>query len=350
MTRACAGRSGKGYHAADTAMDAFTDPPEPQASPQPALLDQAMDAFAAEAPALPLAVAFSGGADSTALLLACAERWPGRLQAWHVHHGLQAAADDFERHCVQLCRRLGVPLRVRHVDARHTAGESPEEVARQHRYAAFDALAREAPVGALLLAQHADDQVETLLLALSRGAGLPGLAAMPARWRRGVLDCARPLLRVPGPAIRAWLRARGEAWIEDPTNADARYVRNRIRASLLPALEAAFPQFRATFARSAQHAAQAQQLLNELAEQDLRATGAPPLLAALRALPAARQANLLRHWLASAHGQTPSSAQLEALLAQIAACRTRGHGIRLKVGQGIAERRGEHLVWRPPPS
>lgn len=331
-------------------MSSLPDPPEPQIGSQPALLDQAMDAFAAETPVLPLAVAFSGGADSTALLLASAERWPGQVRAWHVHHGLQAAADDFERHCVRLCERLGVPLRVRRVDARHAPGESPEEVARQHRYAAFDALAREDPMGTVVLAQHADDQVETMLLALSRGAGLPGLAAMPARWRRGEVDYARPLLRVPGPAIRAWLRARGEAWVEDPSNADARYTRNRIRADLLPALDAAFPQFRATFARSAQHAAQAQSLLTELAAQDLQATGAPPLIAALRNLPTARQANLLRHWLASVHGQTPSSAQLEALLAQIAACRTRGHRIYLKVGQGHAKRQGDHLVWLPLPS
>ena len=317
----------------------------------PAQVDRALDAFAARSPALPLVVAFSGGADSTALLLACTERWPGQVQAWHVHHGLQAAADEFERHCVQLCARLGVPLQLRRVDARHARGESPEDAARRHRYAAFDALARESavPMGSVLIAQHADDQVETLLLALSRGAGLPGLAAMPERWQREGVTYRRPLLVVPGAAIRAWLRARGECWIEDPSNASPRYLRNRIRLQLLPALEAVFPQFRTTFARSAAHAAQAQHILHEQAATDLAACGTPPAIAALRALSAARQANLLRHWLHSAHGATPSTAQLAALQVQIAACTTRGHRIRLKVGHGFVQRQGDALAWAAAP-
>jgi len=311
-----------------------------------------MARFAAQKPAGPLAVAFSGGADSTALLLACAERWPGQLEAWHVHHGLQAAADEFERHCQRLCARLAVLLRVQRVDARHAPGESPEEAARRHRYACFDALARQGSqaLPTVLIAQHADDQVETVLLALSRGAGLPGLAAMPARWRRDGVDYQRPLLQVPGSAVRAWLRARGETWVEDPSNASLRYTRNRIRAQLLPALEAAFPQFRATFARSAAHAAQGQQILDEVAAADLASCGAPPAIGALQALSPARQANVLRHWLALRHGQTPSSAQLAALLAQIDACRTRGHRIRLKVGRGLVERRGGVIEWAPDAS
>ena len=319
----------------------------------PALLDAAMERFVAESPALPLAVALSGGADSTALLLACAERWPGQVQAWHVHHGLQAAADDFERHCAQLCARLGVPLLVRRVDARPAPGESPEEAARRHRYACFDALVREnkarVAIKTIVIAQHADDQVETILLALSRGAGLPGLAAMPARWRRGETAYARPLLAVPGPAVRAWLRASGQGWIEDPSNADQRYPRNRLRARLLPALEAAFPQWRATFARSAAHAAQAQQILHEVAAADLAACGVPPAIGALRALSPARQANVLRHWLRTQHAQTPSSAQLAALQAQLLACATRGHRIQLKVGRGFVTRAHDALGWSPAP-
>jgi len=326
---------------------------KPIAAPSdaPALLDAAMDRFAAQMPTLPLAVAFSGGADSTALLLACAERWPGRVEAWHVHHGLQAAADDFERHCQRLCARLNLPLRVRRVDARHAPGESPEDAARRHRYTCLDALAQEsqAPeaVKTVVIAQHADDQVETVLLALSRGAGLPGLAAMPARWRRGGVVYQRPLLEVPGPAVRAWLRARGESWVEDPSNASLRYTRNRIRAQLLPTLEAAFPQFRATFARSAAHAAQGQQILDEVAAADLAACGVPPAIGALHVLSKARQANVLRHWLATQYGQTPSSAQLTALLTQVDACRTRGHRIHLKVGRGFVERRGGVIDWMP---
>lgn len=317
----------------------------------PALLDAAMDAFAAQLPALPLAVAFSGGADSSALLLACAARWPGQVEAWHVHHGLQAAADDFERHCRALCARVGVPLRVQRVDARPAPGDSPEASARRHRYGAFDALASAHParsaIKTVVIAHHADDQVETLLLALSRGAGLPGLAAMPARWRRGEVDYARPLLGVPGAALREWLRSRGEDWVEDPSNPDPRYTRNRIRGQLLPALEAAFPAFRRTFARSAAHAAQAQALLDELAEQDLALAGQPPRLQALRALSVPRQANLLRRWLVTAYGQQASTAQLAELQSQLAAAGTRGHAIRLKVGAGHVVRQGPVLQWQP---
>ena len=174
-------------------------------------------------------------------MLACAERWPGQVHAFHVHHGLQVAADDFERHCIALCMRLGLPLSVQRVDARHAPGQSPEDAARQARYKAFEALAHDrqaqSTIQTIALAQHADDQVETLLLALSRGAGVAGLAAMPAHWQRGGLHWQRPLLGVAGQEVRAWLRARGQAWVEDPTNSDERYTRNRIRRQLLPALQ-----------------------------------------------------------------------------------------------------------------
>ncbi|MFO6421083.1 tRNA lysidine(34) synthetase TilS [Hylemonella sp. W303a] len=341
--------------------------PTPRAPSNPSSAAPAFTrAIARFQPGLPLAVAFSGGADSTALLRACAERWPGQVQALHVHHGLQAAADGFEAQVRATCEQLNIPLHARRVDARHTAGQSPEDAARGARYAALSEAALSAGVSDVALAQHADDQVETLLLALSRGAGLPGLASMPDTWARGGLRWHRPLLEVPGAELRAWLQARGlragEGWVEDPSNADERYTRNRIRARLLPVLGEVFPQFRATFARSAAHAAQAQRLLDELAAQDAAATGVGlgpeqgPRIAALRALSRDRQANLLRHWLRRVHAlarpeggsANASAAQLEELLDQIAACVTRGHHIELKVGAGRVERRGEILAWYNP--
>lgn len=316
-------------------------------------MTQSFDAaIAAFAPPLPLAVALSGGADSTALLLACAQRWPGQVHAIHVHHGLQSAAEGFVAHCEALCARLQVPLTVCRVDARHAAGQSPEDAARQSRYAALADAALQAwpgrPMAAVALAQHADDQVETLLLALSRGAGVAGLAAMPAQWQRLGLTWLRPLLQVEGAALRAWLVAREQGWIEDPTNTDQRYTRNRIRAQLLPQLQAAFPQFRDTFARSSRHCAQAAELLQEVAEADLALVGNPPRIAALQALSRARQGNVLRHWLRVAHATTPAAAQLEALLRQVAACTTRGHQIHLKLGRGFVVRTGELLGWYNP--
>jgi tRNA(Ile)-lysidine synthase len=316
------------------------------------LVDRAVAAFD---PPLPLAVAFSGGADSSALLLACHARWPGQVRAIHVHHGLQAAADGFQRHCEQLCVRHGIPLQVCAIDARHEPGQSPEDAARQGRYRALVQAAQEEFAGAdgvaleavrsLALAQHADDQVETLLLALSRGAGVAGLAAMPEHWQRAGLEWFRPLLRVPGQALRDWLGQRGLDWVEDPTNMDQGYTRNRIRAQLLPVLEQVFPQFRTTFARSSAHCAQAAELLDGLALSDLQAVGMPPRIKDLQALTQVRLSNVLRHWLRSAHGTTPSTAQLEQLVAQIGVCTTRGHRIHIKVGRGFVQRRGAILDW-----
>ncbi len=311
-------------------------------------LEQALAVFS---PGLPFVVAFSGGADSTALLLACAQRWPGQVRAVHVHHGLQAAADDFEAQCQATCLQLQVPLVVRRVQAHPAPGESPEDAARKARYAALaDAVRAEWPeIEDVVLAQHADDQVETLLLALSRGAGLPGLASMPARWHRLGLQWHRPLLSVPGMALREWLGSQAPdavpRWIEDPTNTDERFTRNRIRAQLLPALAQTFPAFRDTFARSAAHAAQAQQVLNEVAAEDLTRIGVPPRIEALQQLSRARQALVLRHWLRQHHATTPSAAQLHELLDQVAACTTRGHRLHLKVGQAYVGRNGAHLTY-----
>lgn len=311
--------------------------------------EQAMAAFE---PVLPLAVAYSGGADSTALLLACARKWPGQVVAVHVHHGLQAAGDDFERHCQVFCANLQVPLVVQKVDAGHAPGQSPEAAARQARYRAFETLAQDARWAkapqTIAIAQHADDQIETLMLALSRGAGLPGISAMAAQWQRGCLTYCRPLLQVGSLAIRTWLKQQGAVFIEDPSNVDERFTRNRIRARVMPALQACFPQFRDTFTRSSRHAAQAQALLDEVAAEDLQRIGVPPDIQALQALSQPRLANLLRHWLLTVHQATASTAQLEALMVQLAACRTRGHQLRLKVAHGECVRRGKTLDWYNP--
>ncbi len=309
-------------------------------------------AMANFAPALPLAVAYSGGADSTALLLACAEKWPGQVQAIHINHGLQTAGDHFEWHCRDFCVQLKLPLIVRRVNACHLSGQSPEDAARRARYHAFEAIARDVDtknaLKTIAIAHHADDQIETLLLALSRGSGLPGLSAMAATWTRQGLNYHRPLLLVRAADIRLWLVKRGVAWIEDPSNENLHFTRNRIRAQLLPALDATFPQFRDTFARSAAHAAQAQAVLLEVAGQDFALIGSPPMIANIQRLSRPRQANVLRYWLRTMFDTVPSTAQLTELLDQIAACVSRGHGIELKVGTGFVQRRGVALHWYNP--
>ena len=315
-------------------------------------------AIHAFSPVLPVAVAYSGGADSTALLLACARKWPGQVVALHVHHGVQAAADGFATHCESVCARLGVPLMVSRVDGRPAPGQSPEEAARRARYEAFKAFAHveytqfainNVVFKSIAIAQHADDQIETMLLALSRGAGMAGLAAMPAHWQRDGIDYHRPLLAVSSTDIRAWLATRAVPFIEDPTNADEKFTRNRIRARILPVLQEVFPHFRTTFARSAAHAAQAQEILNEIGQQDFAAIAsaglAGPLIAKLQNLSHARQATVLRYWLKSQFNVVPGAAQLDQLLHQVAACTTRGHQINIKVANGFVRRQGDALAW-----
>ena len=336
-------------------------------------LPDAIAAFEISSPKLPLTIGFSGGADSTALLLACAQKWPGQVSAIHIHHGLQAAADDFAAHCEAFCKRINVPLIIKKVNAVHELGESPEAAARNARYLAFkDAFLEyktsiagvfidyvamkkianiDNLIGSIALAQHADDQVETLLLALSRGAGLPGLAAMPAAWQRDGIQYYRPLLQVSAAEIRRWLATQNASFIEDPTNTDESFTRNRIRAKLLPVLDDAFPQFRDTFARSSAHAAQAQALLNEFAADDLKivvSEGKPPNIKQLQQLSDARMANVLRFWLKTTHQTTPSTAQLTQLVDQIKVCTTRGHQIHLKVGRGFIERKEACIDWYNP--
>ena len=195
-------------------------------------LPQAMKAFA---PDLPLTVALSGGADSTALLLACVRQWPGQVSAVHVNHHLQAASADFQRHCEALCARLQVPLVVQQVNAHAQPGQSPEDAARIARYEAFMTLVpvKQAHIAInsvaidipskinLALAQHADDQVETIFLALGRGAGLAGLSAMPSSWQRDGIQFYRPLLGVSAVNIRTD-RNRSCAAVERAFKGDCR--------------------------------------------------------------------------------------------------------------------------------
>lgn len=307
-------------------------------------------------PELPLAVAFSGGADSTALLLACARKWPGQVAAVHVNHGLQAKAFSFEQHCAAVCEALSIELIVKRVDAGKHKGQSPEDAARIARYAAFRALApvgiAQAAIKSVAIAQHADDQVETVLLALSRGSGMAGLSGMPASWASNGLQFYRPLLRVSVRDVRDWLQVEGLGHIEDPTNTDTKFTRNRIRAKVLPVLDEVFPQFRETFARTAAHAAQAQELLDELASMDAQGicgpSGGDPQIKAIQRLSQARKSNFLRYWLKRQYGVMPSTAQLSELSRQISACTSRGHKIQIKVGLGFVTRQGAKLVWDDP--
>ena len=279
-------------------------------------------------------------------MLAAHAHWPGQVVGLHIHHGLQAAADGFEAQALALGRDHGFEVFSSHVNAQARPGQSPEEAARSARYSGLAALAQAHGVACVWLAQHQDDQMESVLLALSRGAGVAGMAGMRPAFEHGGVRFERPILSVRSADIRQWLQAVGVAYCQDPSNADETLTRNRIRHQVTPALEAAFPAMAACVTRTAQHMAQAQTLLEELAEQDAASVGQPPLIKALQAFSQARQANLLRHWIKGESGAAPSQAQMQALLRQIAACQTRGHGIELKVSNGHIVRVGAHLGFQ----
>jgi tRNA(Ile)-lysidine synthase len=253
-------------------------------------------------------VAFSGGLDSTVLLhvlVGLSRRLAlPPLRAIHVQHGLQAAAQAWPAHCQRACAELGVPLLQREVQVQ--AGASLEQAARDARYAAFTALL---DIDELLLtAQHRDDQAETLLFRLLRGAGARGLAAMPVSRPLGQGRLVRPLLDVSRGELEDYARVNGLDWVEDPSNGDERFSRNFLRQQIFPLLTQRWPQAATSMARSAAHLSEAQSLLDELAQADLatleqgsRFTWLPLpslALAPLLTLSAARQRNLLRHWLA----------------------------------------------------
>lgn len=263
-------------------------------------------------------VCLSGGLDSTVLLQACAEVRAelGTLDAIHVNHNLQADAAAWSEHCRRLCVGLDVPLQVRSVSVDTTSAQGLEAAARDARYGAFQGLMQ--PGDMLLLAQHADDQLETFLLQALRGAGVRGLSAMPecVEWQGGYL--VRPLLREHRANLEAWARDRGMSWIEDPSNADIRLDRNYLRREVLPRLKARWPAAADTISRAAAHCAEAEETLSALAAQDWARLDAGTTLpvAALDELGEARARHLLRHWLALRGLPLPPSHKLEEILLQ----------------------------------
>ncbi|KAA0945047.1 MULTISPECIES: tRNA lysidine(34) synthetase TilS [unclassified Pseudomonas] len=252
-------------------------------------------------------IAFSGGLDSTVLLhllatLAKTENLPP-LSAIHVHHGLQAAADAWPAHCQALCDTLGVPLQVIRVKVQ--PGASLERAAREARYQALGQVTRAGEL--LLTGQHRNDQAETLLFRLLRGAGVRGLAAMPVQRPLGDGYLLRPLLDTSRIELEAYAHEQQLTWVEDPTNADPSFSRNYLRHHVLPLLTERWPKAVSTMARSAEHLSEAQGLLDELALMDLQAASQPSIfpwlalpslaLEPLTMLSEARQRNALRHWL-----------------------------------------------------
>lgn len=298
-----------------------------------------------------VAIAFSGGVDSTVLLDA-AVRVGGaaRCIALHVHHGLSSNADEWLAHCAAFARERNVEFASVHVDVSRAAGVSIEAAARDARYSALDTLCAQHRAHTLWLAQHADDQAETVLLQLLRGAGLAGLAAMAPAYLPSGAEVARvrPLLHLLRAQLEQYAHARDLRWIDDESNADTRYARNALRHDVLPGLAVHFPGFRDALARTAAHAAAAQRLLDELARVDLQAARGDEEGAlsrdALLALDDERAANLLRYWMRTLGMPAASTARLTDALRQL---REIGDAHTLRVdhaGQALRSYRGQ-IYW-----
>jgi tRNA(Ile)-lysidine synthase len=278
-------------------------------------------------PHLQLCVAYSGGLDSTALLcaLAALARPPLQLRAVHVNHGLRPAAAQWSVHCRSVARGLGVPLRVLTARLERRRGESLEACAREARYRLLSAALR--PGEVLLTAHQQDDQLETVLLQLLRGAGVAGLAAMPACASFGPGLLLRPLLSQPRATLAQWLARQSPGWVEDDSNADERLDRNYLRQRVVPLLRARWPAAAASVARSARHAAEAQQLLTDLGLRDAAraAWGAQLSARVLRSLPLPRRHNALRAWIAAAGLRPPPAARLVELAGPLLHARGDAH-------------------------
>jgi tRNA(Ile)-lysidine synthase len=291
------------------------------------ILARVVASGASTSPVPSIAIAYSGGLDSSVLLDLASHFARQRqipLHAFHVHHGLSANADAWTHHCEAECSRLGV-----HFDCRRIMVEAGrdgvEQAARKARYAALGEMCRQHGVPLLLTAHHLDDQAETVLLQLLRGSGIAGLSGMeecntaPALTGAESPYLARPLLHMSRATLESWCQLRGIAHVEDESNSDSRFARNALRGAIMPSVGAAFPGCQQRIARSARHAASAQRLLDELGAQDLAAcnVGGMLNLDIVRRLSKDRTDNLFRYWLASKGWRMPSTAWLAEMQEQL---------------------------------
>lgn len=307
-----------------------------QAASVPDAFERALDAILARvsvsAVAIPpqhlIAVAYSGGLDSSALLYLAHWYAAARglaLFAFHIHHGISEHADAWLAHCKRECLSLGVRFDARRVTLVEQARHGVEQEARMRRYAALGELCQLHRVPLLLTAHHLDDQAETLLLQLLRGSGIAGLSSMQSADAAADLLgdpdllLGRPLLDVSRSELERFVAEHAIGHVEDESNADPRYARNALRHQVMPVLHRHFPGFQERFARSARHAQSAQRLLNELAAQDLALCreGDCIDIGKLKGLGSDRIDNLLRYWFALRGVRMPSTAWLAEMRAQL---------------------------------
>ncbi|SRR6266581_2424693 len=283
--------------------------------------------------------ALSGGVDSVVLVHLLAHLLPkhgARLSAFHVHHGLNPRADDWTRYCADLCRHWDIPFASRAVTVPERSGEGLEAAARRVRHRAFLDLAADW----VALAHHGGDQAETVLLNLLRGSGIGGAAAMPEARLHKLL---RPMLGVERRDILAYAGQHELHWVEDGSNADARFTRNYLRLEIVPRLSTRFPAAEAMLAAAARRFGEAAGLLDELACIDLggRPAGFPLPVRILAGLSEPRARNVLRYLLANAGVRIPSEQRLSEVLRQLLGAGPDRHPEVHFGDHAIVRRRGE---------
>jgi tRNA(Ile)-lysidine synthase len=305
---------------------------------------------------LRLCVGLSGGRDSVVLLHALSGAVASAglavaLTAVHVQHGLSANADAWAAFCAGFAQRCAVPLLIVRVDVPRGSGEGPEAAARRMRHGAF----AECAADWLALAHHRDDQAETVLLNLLRGAGIAGAAGMLAErpQQRGP-SLLRPLLDVPRAVLEAYAAAHALRWIDDESNDDLHLRRNYLRRDILPRLEEQFAGAAKSLARAAGHFAEASTLLDELAAIDRAALATPSGrigLAGFNALPAARAGNLLRFAWSRAGFRAPDTRWIAEALRQLAATNALSETCLATADGQLHVYRGElHLIGHRQPA
>ena len=288
-------------------------------------------------------VALSGGVDSVVLLHLTgrvAAQLGLQLSAIHVNHQLQTQAAAWVSFCQHVCDGMQIPLSVVTLRLECAGGESLEAVARAERYDAFDAFETDC----LLLAQHADDQAETILLQLLRGAGVAGLAAMPARQARNGKVWLRPFLTCARREIESYARQNGLQWVEDPSNANCDFDRNFLRHRIMPQLLERFPAALETLGRTARHMAEARQLLDAHAAQAGCVQDTALALDCWRSLALEQQRNVLRYWLTQQGVRAPSERRLQEIFRQLLQSRPDSQP-KVDLGRGLSLRRYRAKAW-----
>lgn len=295
-------------------------------------------------------IGYSGGIDSHVLLHICAAlpEFKSKITAVYIHHGLQKEADDWAVHCQKIAGNLGVSFLKRRVNAQQKNGESPEEAARNARYNEFKNLINENDI--LLIAQHREDQLETVLLQLFRGSGLRGLAGMPEKMPFGKGNLVRPLLNFSKETINAYALENKLVWIEDPSNQSLIYDRNFLRQEIIPQLKQRWQSLDKTVARTATHCAEAEVLISKIAQTEFKTVfnvddetlNIPDLLN----YSPTEQRLILRQWFERLGLKMPSQDFVQRILKEVVGAKNDRHPLLHKQGVTVCRQKTKLLILR----